>query len=57
MPLKKGGKTKKSKQAAMAYNMHELKHHGTRPRSQAQKVAIAMKAAGLSKYSKKKKKK
>lgn len=56
MPLKKGGKTKKSKQAAMAYNMHELTHNASRPRSRAQKIAIAMNQAGLSKKKKGKKK-
>lgn len=39
MPLQKGG------EAAVQANIHELAHHGTRPRSHAQIVAIAEHAA------------
>lgn len=45
MPLKKGGKSKKSFQKAVSANMHELTHNGSRPRSQKQKIAIALSAA------------
>lgn len=45
MPLKKAGKGKKSFQKAVSANMSELTHHGSRPRSQKQKVAIALSAA------------
>jgi hypothetical protein len=39
MPLHKGG------EEAVQYNIHELSHHGTRPRSHQQIVAIAEHAA------------
>ena len=55
MPLKHGGKTKKSKQKAVSANISELTHHGTKPRSRKQIIAIAMSAAGLSKKKRKKK--
>ena len=46
MPLQKAhGKGKKTVQKAVSANMHELTHHGSRPRSQKQKVAIAINAA------------
>lgn len=45
MPLKKAGKGKKSFQRAVSENMHELKHYGTKKRSHAQQVAIALSAA------------
>lgn len=45
MPLKKAGKGKKSFPKAVSANMSELTHHGSRPRSQKQKVAIALSAA------------
>jgi hypothetical protein len=55
MPLKKAhSKSKKSFQKAVSANMHELTHHGTRPRSQKQKVAIALNAARGNKKRKKK---
>lgn len=53
MPLKKGGKGKKSFQKAVSENMHELTHHGSRPRSQKQKIAIALTAARGGKKKKK----
>lgn len=39
MPLHTGGKD------AVSYNIHELTHHGSRPRSHEQIVAIALHAA------------
>jgi hypothetical protein len=39
MPLKHGG------QAAVSYNIDELTHHGSKPRSHEQIVAIALHAA------------
>ena len=40
MPLKKG-----SSRAVIAANIHELTHHGSRPRSHDQIVAIALHTA------------
>jgi hypothetical protein len=46
MPLQKAhGRSKKAVNKAVSANMHELTHHGSRPRSQKQKVAIAISAA------------
>ncbi len=46
MPLKKAScGTKKCVNTAVSKNIHELKHNGTRPRSQKQIVAIAINAA------------
>jgi hypothetical protein len=46
MPLKKAMSAKKeSVQKAISSNIHELAHHGTKPRSQKQIVAIAISAA------------
>lgn len=46
MPLKKAhGGGKKAFQNVVSDNMHELTHNSSRPRSQKQKVAIALSAA------------
>lgn len=46
MPLKKASnKSKKAINKAVSQNMHELTHYGKKKRSQAQKVAISIKAA------------
>jgi len=46
MPLKSAkGKTKESVQKAISSNIHKLVHHGTKPRSKKQIVAIAISAA------------
>lgn len=50
MPLRKAAcSSKKCLQKAVSANIRELTHNGTRPRSQAQKVAIAFSAARKSK--------
>ena len=46
MPLKKAkGKSKSAINKAVAYNIHELAHRGTKNRSHSQIVAIAESAA------------
>jgi hypothetical protein len=47
MPLKKSGGKK-----CVSRNISELHHHGTRPRSDEQIVAIAHKACGMSRKKK-----
>jgi len=46
MPLKKAkSASNKAVSKAVSANIHELAHHGTKPRSQKQIVAIAISAA------------
>ncbi len=46
MPLKRArSKSKRAVNAAVSSNIHELEHHGTRPRSHEQIIAIAEAAA------------
>jgi hypothetical protein len=53
MPLKKSkSRSKKAVQKAISYNMHELKH-AAKKRPYKQRVAIALRAAGVSKKQKK----